>query len=102
MSVYVDHGLNPFGRMKMCHMLADSLDELHAMADAIGMKRAWFQNTPGHPHYDLSMSKRKLAIQHGAIEIDNRQLVEFLRKLRATAEGTGNFKALLETNDDAE
>lgn len=82
MPVYVDKASNPLGRMKMCHMMADTLDELHAMADKIGMKRAWFQNNPDHPHYDLSQTKRQLAIQSGAIEIDNYQLVELVRKWR--------------------
>ena len=55
----------------MCHMLADSLDELHAMADRIGMKRKWFQNK-GVPHYDLSKSKRELAVRYGAVELGDR------------------------------
>jgi hypothetical protein len=83
MSVYVDKAQNPYGRMKMCHMLADTLDELHAMADAIGVQRRWFQDDKDHPHYDIAQSKRALAIQHGSIEIDNRQLVELIRKWRA-------------------
>ena len=82
MSVYVDKASNPLGRMKMCHMMADTLDELHAMADKIGMKRKWFQNNSDHPHYDLSLSKRALAIQNGAMEIDSRQLVDLVRKWR--------------------
>lgn len=82
MSVYVDKAQNPFGRMKMCHMVADSLEELHDMAKKIGMKREWFQDNKDHPHYDLSITKRKLAIQFGAIEIDNKQLVELIRKNR--------------------
>lgn len=64
-------------------MVADTLDELHAMAKSIGIQRKWFQNNKDHPHYDLSQSKKRLAIENGAIEIDNRQLVELVRKWRS-------------------
>jgi hypothetical protein len=36
MTIYVDDMKAAFGRMKMCHMIADTDDELHAMADRIG------------------------------------------------------------------
>lgn len=81
MPVYVDQQKNPYRGMLMCHMLADTLDELHAMAKTIGMKREWFQPV-STPHYDLSQEKRKLAIKHGAIEIDARKTVEIIRKYR--------------------
>lgn len=81
MTVYVDHPQHLLGRMKMSHMLADSLDELHAMADRIGLKREWFQ-TRSTPHYDVCKAKRALAIKHGAVEIDRRQVVEIIRKWR--------------------
>jgi hypothetical protein len=81
MSVYVDNQQNEFGRMKMCHMMADTLDELHAMANAIGLRREWFQ-PKSTPHYDVSQSKRRLAIERGAIEIDGRKTVEFIRAWR--------------------
>ncbi len=81
MTVYVDHPQHLLGRMKMCHMLADSLDELHAMADKIGLKRELFQPR-STPHYDVCKAKRTLAIQHGAVEIDRRKVVEIMRKWR--------------------
>ena len=82
MTVYVDEELNTFGHMKMSHMCADTESELHAMAEAIGLKRIWFQQNSNMPHYDVSQSKRKLAIEHGTIEIDRRKVVELIRKLR--------------------
>ena len=42
--VYVDDYNAPYGRMTMCHMMADTLEELHAMADKIGIARKWFQD----------------------------------------------------------
>lgn len=51
-------------------MWADSTEELLAMADAIGVQRKWIQY-PGHPvkeHFDIAISKRTLAVAHGAIE----------------------------------
>ena len=43
MSVYVDSYFAEFGRMQMSHMIADTLPELHEMADKIGVARRWFQ-----------------------------------------------------------
>lgn len=84
MAVYVDTARNRYRRgMVMSHMLADSLSELHAMADSIGLKREWFQAHPEHPHYDLCQAKRKLALQYGARELGRRELVALMRRLRA-------------------
>lgn len=63
-----------------CHMVSDSLDELHKMADTIGLKRKWFQDK-SIPHYDLSSSKRTLAIIHGAAEISSEELVTMFSPL---------------------
>lgn len=84
MAVYVDCARNPYRGMKMCHMLADTLPELHAMAVRIGLRRTWFQNH-GTPHYDICQAKRKLAIAAGAVEIDRRQTVEIIKRLRRAA-----------------
>ncbi len=75
MTVYVDDMQAPFGRMKMCHMVADSTEELLAMADKIGVDRKWLQS-PGtsREHFDIAMSKRALAVKAGAIEVTRKEL----------------------------
>ena len=80
MSVYVDEPVWPFGRMMMCHMVADSRGELDAMADKIGVARRWIQ-FPGsnREHYDICKSKRALAVKHGAVEMRCVDLVQLVR-----------------------
>jgi hypothetical protein len=69
MTVYVDNMSARFGRLIMCHMIADTEAELHAMADKIGVARKWHQGD----HYDIALSKRALAVEFGAREITLRQ-----------------------------
>jgi len=59
-------------------MYADSLEELHAMAVQIGMKREWFQNKPRLPHYDLTPRRRRGAVLFGAKEHTAREMVAFM------------------------
>jgi Protein of unknown function (DUF4031) len=80
--VYVDSANIKYGRMTMCHMLADSLEELHEMADRIGVNRKWFQSKASSPHYDICLSKKALALQFGAKEVGRRELVEVIRRIR--------------------
>ena len=63
-----------------CHMYADSRAELHNMALKIGLKLSWFQNTDSLEHYDLTEPKRKLAVRYGAIEVDFKHLVNFMKR----------------------
>lgn len=84
MSVYVDHEQNQFRRMVMCHMFADTLPELHAMAEAIGMRRAWFQPF-SFPHYDVARGRRAEAVRLGAVEVDRREGSAIRRRLRGDA-----------------
>ncbi len=80
MSVFVDDMAVAFGNMVMCHMWADSDEELLTMADKIGVQRKWIQ---GHQtlsfgkhknaswiHFDIAKSERALAIKFGAIQTD--------------------------------
>lgn len=89
MPVYVDKAVNPYRRMRMSHLLADTLDELHAMAARVGLKREWFQDAGKTPHYDLCQAKRRLAIAAGAVEIDRRQTVQVIRAWRARRASKG-------------
>lgn len=82
MSVYVDSMRAPYRRMIMCHMMADTASELHAMAAKIGVARKWFQAYASTPHYDICLSKRGLALAYGAIQLDRNGLVAKIRELR--------------------
>jgi hypothetical protein len=79
--VYVDTMKAKFGPYKMCHMIADTSEELHAMADTIGVGRKWCQmkDTP-REHYDIAMTKKALAVSAGAIEVTKKDLVRLLNK----------------------
>lgn len=87
--VYVDevrkYGYGPrCFRNGACHMTADTLEELHAMADKIGLRRAWFQDKSSVPHYDLTESKRVLALRYGAVfKAGKEQARERIAKRRA-------------------
>ncbi|WP_430293046.1 DUF4031 domain-containing protein [Pseudomonas sp. B1-22] len=83
MPVYVDDMRAPYGRLIMCHMVADTEEELLAMADKIGVARRWHQY-PGadKSHFDICLSKRSLAVAAGAIEIEGRQTAEIVRAKR--------------------
>jgi len=98
MAVYVDDVRLPFGRMIMCHMWADSDEELHAMADRIGVARQWFQQPPkaSWKHYDIAMSKKALALKAGAILTDRYGPVEHVARLRGDEEKLRMIAALRE------
>jgi len=83
MPVYVDNLAAKFGRMKMCHMTADTSAELLAMADRIGVAQRWLQcaGTP-REHFDICMSRRVAAVREGAMEIDVRETAMLVRRKR--------------------
>lgn len=103
MSVYVDDMEAAFGRMVMCHMWADTLDELLAMADRIGVQRRWLQRpdeawdggdkryeadarlrvgmNASWVHFDIAKGKRAAAIAAGAIVTDRFGPGEHVAKL---------------------
>lgn len=84
MAVYVDpiREHPPFhGWTLWCHMIADSEEELHAIAERMGMRREWYQGD----HYDLRPEGRATALRLGAQEMPTREMARRVcaaRKLR--------------------
>lgn len=80
MAVFVDDMKARYGRMIMSHMIADTTEELLNMADRIKVDRKWIQK-PGtkREHFDISQSKKALAIKYGAKEITQVELVMKIR-----------------------
>ena len=81
----------PRGWPYWCHMatdnLADSgLEELHAFAQTLGLRREWFQNHPRHPHYDLPPERRALALEMGAMPVSSKELVRRCSRRPRTGE----------------
>ncbi len=87
MAVYVDplREHPPFhGWTTWCHMIADTEEELHAMAERIGMRREWYQGD----HYDLRPDARERALAAGALEMSMREMARRVgaeRKARRAA-----------------
>jgi hypothetical protein len=82
MTVYVDDVRHKFRHMTMCHMWADTLDELLTMARRIGVQRKWLQLPPkaSWVHFDISLGKKELARKYGAELTDQFGPLEFLAK----------------------
>ena len=70
MTVYIDDAsiVSTAGphTSRWSHLLADTRGELHDFADALGLRREWFQDAATTWHYDLTEGKRGRAIQLGA------------------------------------
>ena len=86
MSVYVDKIMpcEPNKNWKYnhsCHLIADTVAELHSFAASLGLKESWFQSKT-IPHYDLTRNKRREAVTLGAKEIDFASARRFIKLFR--------------------
>lgn len=88
MTVYVDDMRAKFRRMVMCHMIADTDEELHTMAAVIGVRRQWWQGPPEHKysHYDICLAMRKKAVLAGAVQISWRKCSTMCLRRAVTGE----------------
>lgn len=56
-----------------CHLTCDGdVEELHAFAEKLGLRREWFQRGRV-PHYDLTPRKREVALGLGAVVVPARE-----------------------------
>ncbi|MBD9378683.1 DUF4031 domain-containing protein [Pseudoxanthomonas sp. 22568] len=91
MSVYVDDAVHLWRGQRWAHLMADTLEELHAMAQRLGIPRRAFQNKTSGAHYDVTAELREDAIRLGAIAISrhvDRTLVKAVIA-RAREQGRG-------------
>lgn len=79
MTVYVDTMKAPYRGMIMCHMAADTTEELILMANSIGVAERWIQRKgTRYEHFDISLGKKRLALLMGAKEITRKEMVKFM------------------------
>lgn len=78
MAILVDTAIWPYRGRRWAHLVSDrSIDELHAFAAELGLRREWFQGD----HYDVPTEVRDQAVGLGAQEVTAAELV---RRLRAS------------------
>ena len=82
MAIYVDNERIQWRGKFWCHLVADSLDELHAFATSLGLKRAWFQGKASYPHYDVTTGVRERAMEMGAIAAGKTQMLASAKKMK--------------------
>lgn len=83
MAVYVDNVKVKWRGRLWCHLVADSIEELHAFARQLGLQRDWFQHAASYPHYDVTVEVRQKALCVGAMEGDRVQIIACAHKMKA-------------------
>lgn len=82
MAVYVDNIRVEWRGRLWCHLVADSIDELHEFAKKLGLRHAWFQHAASYPHYDVTVEVRARALELGACAGNRVQIITCARKLK--------------------
>jgi hypothetical protein len=79
--VYVDNAFVESRGRQWCHLLADSTEELHEFAAAVGLSRQAFHRAARIPHYDITAKQRLLMLSKGVQSITVRQGIFLTRHL---------------------
>lgn len=83
MAVYVDNTCTLWRGKQWCHMLADSLAELHQFAVLLGLSRGLFHKNASYPHYDVTVNVRDRAICYGALLSDRATIIGCAKRLKS-------------------
>lgn len=94
MTVYVDDAVVHWRGRRWAHLMADTLDELHAFAEALGIPQRAFQDKASGAHYDVTAELREAAIGLGAVAISRHRDRALLRAVigNARAQGRGEVR----------
>jgi hypothetical protein len=92
-TVYVDDAVTPSRGHRWAHLMADTLDELHAFAARLGIPRRAFQDRTSGAHYDVTAELRARAIALGAVAISRHADRALMRKVIANARAQGRREA---------
>ena len=68
MAVYVDDARIPWRGLHWSHLVAESTEELHQAAEALGISRTRVQQGGRTAHYDVPEEFRQRAIELGVAE----------------------------------
>jgi hypothetical protein len=93
MTVYVDDAVTLWRGARWAHLMADTLEELHAFAARLGMPRRAFQNRTSGAHYDVTAAMREQAIALGAVPVSRHRDRALLRAVIAQARAQGRGEA---------
>jgi Protein of unknown function (DUF4031) len=96
MPVYVDNEQLSWRGKKWCHLVADSLEELHTFALLLGLRRTWFQDKASYPHYDVTVPVRERALLLGALQGDRRTIMTCAKALKLEFQSTRSRGELVE------
>ena len=77
--MYVDNAFVDRRGHRWCHLLADSVEELHEFAASIGLSKYAFHRAARIPHYDVTAPQRQLLIAKGVRAITVRQGIMIVR-----------------------
>lgn len=85
MTVYVDDAVHLWRGRRWAHLLADTLEELHRFAEALGVPRRAFQDKRSGAHYDIDAALRERALALGAVAVSRHTDRERVRAIIGNA-----------------